>query len=877
MAAFCKTCGAKLDADAAFCPSCGQPVPQEAPPQKQFCRSCGAELAPGSAFCPVCGARQQGSAPAQQPAPQAAPTVRPNIAPAAAHSSSASRGPAAQQRPGAPNRSSARVQPPAGGGKKRGGKGLILLAVLVVLGVFAFTAFKSPGFLVKDKRPDYEFYVRPSARPAASPSQRPQATESGKISAGMPSITLCGVTVDADPAMLASGVHIREVSVSSYGSGTENGVSFDSYELRMGGDFERPVEVTFPCRIDGDTDVSVEHYEDGAWTPLLSFVDASAGTVSAYFASFSPARVVYRPADINPSLYYVETDPEEPWVQTLRVKDNYWAILRRTSPSVYGPEVTRFIDDPNNYSLPAPKLDPNMELTAAYDAYMQSNQLWGFVDPLINMGIETLPYTSKSRIVSFMIDHSGKLSSAMNAIPFVTMGAQLAYDLKAGTMDSAGVNLYKNMIGASGTIYSLCTGYSNIGFSLAFLGVSVFGMELDYFVDAAKAAQTENIRDVYKAYYEKVEPFDDDHWYLVFEEAYRDAGGDPDKAMAQVKQAVDDYCGKFWTEVYKDSNDALIFAATDAGYKNVFMNATEEQKKALTEQQKQEVWRLIETKSMKKIRRFLLAKLQENTGKQLDQIVRDYNLTLRVTIRETVNLESTDVAKYSGCVLALGCGGEPLPGWSYAVPEDTEDGWSVDFRATVYGYLRMGMPDQVLVYASEDDLRSGGEPLLMEDFVPAMEGNRETTVELGSGGSISKVTCYFPAINADDPFSLNITLEGGAFYGTYHEGSRLAGQVKRGDSVTVSVTSSDGRRVWVVDEYVDSPKNWFDYTDFPNDARKVISTDGRNDEYCFVFIFCQPPSTEDRPGTGGACFTFRLELVTEYTKHSLPEFEFDYR
>ena len=46
MAAFCKTCGAKLDADAAFCPSCGKALPREAPPQKQFCRSCGAELAP---------------------------------------------------------------------------------------------------------------------------------------------------------------------------------------------------------------------------------------------------------------------------------------------------------------------------------------------------------------------------------------------------------------------------------------------------------------------------------------------------------------------------------------------------------------------------------------------------------------------------------------------------------------------------------------------------------------------------------------------------------------------------------------------------------------------------------------------------------------
>ena len=792
MAAFCKYCGAKLDADAAFCPSCGKALPREAPPQKQFCRSCGAELAPGSAFCPVCGARQQGSAQAQQPAPP----VRPNPVPAAVHSSSAARGASPQA---APNRSSARVPPPAGGGKKRRGKGLILLAVLVVLGVFAFTAFKSPGFLVKDKRPDpfAVLHTWPADyRPTAAPTERPGDTESGTVSADRNTVTLCGVTVDVDPYMLASGS--REVSVSAYGSGTENGVSFDSYELRMGGDFERPVEVTFPCRIDGDTDVSVEHYEDGEWVPLLSFVDASAGTVSAYFGSFSPARVVYRPADVNPSLYYVETDPEEPWVQTLRVKDNYWAILRRTSPSVYGPEVTRFIDDPNNYSLPAPKLDPNMELTAAYDAYMQANQLWGFVDPLINMGIEALPYTSKSRIVSFMIDHSGKLSSAMNAIPFVTMGAQLAYDLKAGIMDSAGVDLYKNMIGASGTIYSLCTGYSNVGFSLAFLGVSVFGMELDYFVDAARTAQEENIRDVYKAYYEKVEPFDDDHWYLVFEEAYRDAGGDPDKAMARVKQAVDDYCGKFWTEVYKDANDDLIFAATDAGYKNVFMNATEEQKKALTEQQKQEVWRLIETKSMKKIQRFLLAKLQENTGKQLDQVVRDYNLALRVTIRETVNLESTDVAKYSGCVLALGCGGEPLPGWSYAVPEDTEDGWSVDFRATVYGYLRMGMPDQVLVYASEDDLRSGASPLLVKGFDPDLKGSRIATVELSGDrnvftfeASVSRTLNGYP-VEGD----YTLIIEGGVLY--YDEEQRLLlGQAKPGETITVTVISADGQEGWI--------------------------------------------------------------------------------
>ena len=336
MANYCKNCGAALEPGSRFCKACGAQVEAA---QKSFCPACGRELEPDTLFCPGCGARV-GAAAARAAAAGPAPI------PAAPRSSSASNGAAAQGR-NTPKRSSARTPAPEKPKKSR--KGLAVFLVLVVLAGLAFAAFKTPGFLVKDKRPDYTFYKRPTAQPSAAPTAAPTAvpreTKSGSISAQSPTVTLCGVTVDVDPYMLASGS--REVSVSAYGSGTENGVSFDSYELRMGGDFERPVEVTFPCRIDGDTDVSVEHYEDGEWVPLLSFVDASAGTVSAYFASFSPARVVYRPADVNPSLYYVETDPEEPWVQTLRVKDNYWAILRRTSPSVYSFKKTPMPDVPS--------------------------------------------------------------------------------------------------------------------------------------------------------------------------------------------------------------------------------------------------------------------------------------------------------------------------------------------------------------------------------------------------------------------------------------------------------------------------------------------------------------------------------------------------
>ena len=844
---FCKTCGAELSSGAAFCKRCGTAVPASVPaPQPagpRFCKNCGSAAAPGSAFCKNCGAPLQGAAPSS-------PAAGPLQAPTGAHSSSASRGAAANggsapARP-APRAAAPAPQPlpqaapvrdrPAAAQPKKGGKrGLIVLAVLVVLAGLAFAAFKYPGFLVKDDRPDYSFHVRPSAgpsdAPSAAPTAAPRETKSGSVSAQSPSVTLCGVTVDVDPAMLASGA--QDVSVSVYDGGSEDGVSYDLYELHMGsGDFERPVEVTFPCRVSGDTDVSVVHYEDGAWKPLLSFVDESTGTVTACFPSFSPARVEYRPVGVNSSLYYVKTDPDDPWVQTLELRGDCWDILRRTNPKIYNTEVQKFIDDPKNYALSAPALDPNMDLDAAYNAYMQSTQIWGFVDPIINLGIETLPYESKSRIVSFMIDKSGSLSNAMNVIPFVTMGVQLAYDLKDWSLDSiepAGYNLYKNLLNSSGTIYSMVTGYSHIGFSLAFLGVSVFGMELDYFVDAAKAAQAENIRDVYKAYYDKVEPFDDEHWYLVFEDAYWRCGGDPDKAMKKVKDAVDAYCEKFWTEVYKDSNDDLIFAVTDAGYKNVFMNATPEQKKALTEQQKGEVWRLIETKSMKKIQRFLFSRVQEETEEYLDELVQPYNLSMSFTIQESVDQQTTAIPQYLGRTLALGVNGKPLEGWSVTVPtgEAYEDGWETVFRCTVYGYLRMGMPNQVLIYASPEDMAGGAEPLRVVDFTPQMDGNRETVIELGDRGG-----CHIRAY-AKDGSVADIFVEGAIIYGINPENQRPHGQIKWGESFTVSATDADGNEFWIYEFTTDSNlAEESEYRNLPG-KREFYARSGRDLHFIF--------------------------------------------
>ena len=696
---YCRKCGTQVSQDTKFCPNCGYQFftePQQMAPKAQFCQNCGKENASNAKFCRFCGTPIGAASPQLNPYAQGPRTAAPAKA------------------------------------KGKSGLAIKLIAAVLVLCILV-TGFVKPGFFLKGSKEKKE-------PEAAAPALSGQVVSSEKasVSAESPVATVCGVTFDVDERMLQDGP--RDVSVSVLEEGTDSdGSRYEAYELGIeGGDsFDVPVEVAFPCTVSADTDVVVEHYVDGAWMPLISYVDEEAKTVTAYFGSFSAARVSYRPVGVNPALFYVKEDGEEPYRQTLEVCPNYWRILQRTNPAEYSDEVTRYIDDPANYAVEVPKLDPEMDTKAAYEAFTKANTLWGFCDPLINIAMEGLPMTSQSKVIGFLSDHASDLGSAMNLIPILTMTAQVAYDMRDMNLrqiETAGINLYKNLLNSSGTIYSMVTGYSHIGFTLAFFGVALFGMELDYFVDAAKAEQAENVKAVFEAYYNEIEPFDSDHWFQVFYDAYWKTDGNPDAAMAMVKQAVDQYCSKFWDEVYKDTSDDILFAADAAGYKNVFFNASDELKGSLTEQQKAKVWQLIETKSMKKIQRFLLEQLQTNTMKELDKMVEPYNRSLHFEISESVDLQSSDVAKFKGCTVAFGTDGVPVPGWHQNIPdsEEYDDGWTTDFDCTMYGYLTMGMPGQVLVYASEEDFTDGAEPILVKEFTAEMEGNRITEIELGT-------------------------------------------------------------------------------------------------------------------------------------------------
>ena len=793
MPGFCHNCGAPVDDGERFCAKCGtpvQPAKQNATNQSEVIENLKKYSVGSAKRAPQQPVQQAQYAPQQYAAPSAP-----------------------QYQPG---QQYAKTQYQIAPAKKKKGRGgliaaiALILAAAIVVGVFGFREggwFRSGNTVSPDDLGEVK------------------KSDEGKVSAESPAVTLCGVTVDVIDSMLASGE--RNVKVSVYDGGRDSdGSEYDAYELEMdGGDrFEIPVEVTFPCKADDGYDAVIEHFEDGEWKPLITETDRDAGTVSAVFGSFSPARVSYRKVGDNPSLYGTVTDEDNPYMIKVGLKSNYWEILKRTNPSEYSDEIESFIDDPQNYAVAFPELDPKMDAKAAYKAFTDTNTMWPFYDAMINLGIETLPPASQSKVVGFMIDHSTELGNAMNAIPFVAMAAQVGFDLYTGAdpVRDAGVNLYKNLIGSSGAIYSLVTGYSHIGFTLAFVGVALFGMELDYFIDAAKEAKAENVRDVFNAYYEQIEPFDALHWYEVFENAYWKADGKADKAMNAVKEAVDEYCGKFWSEIYDEGNEDILFAATSAGYKKVFFDATPEQKAALTEQQKAKVWNLIETKSMKMISRFLKERMQENTRKQLAAATDPYNKEMYFKIMESVDQETTEVTKYQGCTVCLGTGGVPITGVHWNVPkgEDYDDGWEIGYECTILGFLKMGMADQVLVYKDEKAYSAKEKPLLVKDFSPVMTGDRITVVELGNDKT--------PATGAPE------WLEGAWSYASYNgDGGTFSGFHR--ESVRITVIDDD---TLLYEEYYypdpDHPDNKFGvdygfereyYYDEINDCVFILQTD----------------------------------------------------
>lgn len=108
---------------------------------------------------------------------------------------------------------------------------------------------------------------------------------------------------------------------------------------------------------------------------------------------------------------------------------------------------------------------------------------------------------------------------------------------------------------------------------------------------------------------------------------------------------------------------------------------------------------------------------------------------VHIVIQES--LGASGRAKYAGHAICLGKDGKPYTGWYRAIPDEDwvhDQGWSTEYpdadtEIPLSEYKELGMPNQVLIYSSENSFLRGGSPIEIVDFeVDTM--NRYTTVEL---------------------------------------------------------------------------------------------------------------------------------------------------
>ena len=113
-----------------------------------------------------------------------------------------------------------------------------------------------------------------------------------------------------------------------------------------------------------------------------------------------------------------------------------------------------------------------------------------------------------------------------------------------------------------------------------------------------------------------------------------------------------------------------------------------------------------------------------------------YDPDIHIVIKETLGAESGS-AKCAGRTICLGTNGKPYKAWYRNIPDEDwvrDQGWSTEFPAQdsdvlLSQYKAIGMPNQVLVYATEEDFMNSRAPI--ETFVFKVDTmNRHTVVEL---------------------------------------------------------------------------------------------------------------------------------------------------
>ncbi len=616
----------------------------------------------------------------------------------------------------------------------------VLLSILMVVELTVASLY-SPGWLRKSGN---ESVATDSSSKTESKTAVAKDIQSGEISETSPSITLLGVTIDADCVDFA-GKNVTAKVADMGSSEDEYGIQYHEYDISLGDEheYDDPIELHFPA--DDPENTVVTHYnsETDTWDPLVTFEDPQGKGVVAFTHSFSR----YRISKCEAGNVFVVRDAKTPKAH-FEISNNCYKILTQTASPVFEKTMQEFVSDTEQYKLELSEGNiPNSD-DMAIDSTNTALTWYSLLSPLADAGmglveLEKAPVDEilmNPKFVPYASNFKVDLSNAMTDISILTMGLQICMDsYKYGfESETTALNAYKNFCTNGGTFYSMVTGYSSAAFTFAFLGVTIFSMSLDYAVDSAKEAQLEAVSDIFNSYYSNIKPFNKKEWYALFKKYYYEKNGDVDEIMQAVDQKIDDYSVEFWDKAGDATDEDFVFAVAESKYRN-FYDITDEQKAELSEQLKIDIRQRFSKEVMPDIEKFLIEKTQEQLVKQLNKIVEPFNRTLYFEIKENVDMTSSDTTKYSGCTLAFGKGNTVIKSteWLIHSPsgDEADDHWLAEFACTDYGWICANEPDTLFVFASEKDMNNGVEPLKTVHFDLETSIDKERTTKIDLSGS----------------------------------------------------------------------------------------------------------------------------------------------
>ncbi len=644
-------------------------------------------------------------------------------------------------------------------GNKKGSVGRTLLCIFLILVMIVelgIVGLKYPGIL---NRGDDKYNTEIGNCPAVAKEEwTVVASESATMPQSGGEVTVCGVTISSDEDNLSSD---EKVSVTDYGTKSDDGEETHRFNITMGEhrEFDVPVAVSIPVSLSDDEDITVLHHieETDEWVPMAAEYDAESGTVTAYFSSFCDIETKKKKKSVNDKLYYIEKSSnrygeDSTQAARLEVSKYYWSVLKNLDSKNLSDDAIKFVADPSLYAQDFEKYRDSFKRDEAA-ALDSANVAFTIMGPILDITSQ-IP----ASMGSVKFDYADTMSNSLGWVTLTLASFQTLRDFRDAGGDwnaipAPATNAYKNLFSGSGSFYSYLSGYGSMGFSIAFVGVTLVAFELDNTIENAKLAMSARTADVFNAYFTEVAPFDKNEWYRAFKDAYYNSNNDPNVAMSKISDKIDKTVEGFWTDIYNEDNIDVLVAATEADTQNLFTknniyfyNVTEEEKAALNAQMKQELWKKFKKEAMPLVDRFLVEKLQENVYAKLLDVTEPFNNYMYFNIMETLPEADEDdededepVAKYAGCTLCFGHGDEPVKSWDpVTIPEEMTEGWQTEYSCTVLGYLEEECPDTLLVYESEDDMNSGKAPIYSRNFTADITGKETTTIDLGTGNSVEE-------------------------------------------------------------------------------------------------------------------------------------------